>query len=105
VNAAAQEKDPASVLNYFRKMVRLRKENLALVYGSYEVIDPLNPNVYAYTRVMDGKKLLVLLNFKGTPSTINTTIDFSKAGILAGNYPKPLRSRQLRPYEAVIYSL
>jgi oligo-1,6-glucosidase len=105
VNAAAQEKDPASVLNYFRKMVRLRKENLALVYGSYEVIDPLNPNVYAYTREMDGKKLLVLLNFKSTPSTVNTSIDFSKAAVLVNNYPKPLRSTQLRPYEAVIYRL
>jgi oligo-1,6-glucosidase len=54
---------------------------------------------------MDGKKLLVLLNFKSTPSTINTTIDFSKAAVLMNNYPKPSRSRQLRPYEAVIYRL
>src|SRR4029079_3485041 len=48
INVAAQEKDPSSCLNYFRKMVKLRKENLALVYGKYALLDKNNPNVYAY---------------------------------------------------------
>jgi glycosidase len=38
INATAQEKDPNSVLNYFRKMVKLRK-NHVLVYGKYTLID------------------------------------------------------------------
>ena len=38
VNAAAQEKDPNSILNYFRRIVRLRKDNLVLVYGKYTLV-------------------------------------------------------------------
>jgi oligo-1,6-glucosidase len=105
VNAAAQEKDPNSVLNYFRKVVKLRKENLVLVYGRYTLLDKDNPDVYAYTRELNGKKVLVLLNFKSKPATIRTTSDFTKAKIWLGNYPAPSPDGHLQPYEAVIYEL
>ncbi|HTI12907.1 MAG TPA: alpha-glucosidase [Puia sp.] len=105
VNAAAQEKDPGSVLNYFRKMVRLRKDNQVLVYGKYTLLDKYNPDVYAYTREWDGRRLLVLLNFKGTTASVKTDIDLGKAKILLGNYPAPSGDGNLRPYEAVIYEL
>jgi oligo-1,6-glucosidase len=62
LNAAAQEKDPNSVLNYFRKMVQLHKDNSVLVYGMYTLLDEDNPDIYAY-RELEGRKLLVLLNF------------------------------------------
>ncbi|MEO7291932.1 MAG: alpha-glucosidase, partial [Ginsengibacter sp.] len=63
INVAAQEKDPDSVLNYFRKMVNLRKALPELVYGKYQMLDKDNEKVYAYTRTLDRKKVLVLLNF------------------------------------------
>jgi oligo-1,6-glucosidase len=50
LNAAAQEKTN-SVLNYFRKMVQLHKDNSVLVYGMYTLLDEDNPDIYAYTRV------------------------------------------------------
>ena len=105
INEAAQDKDPNSVLNYFRKIVKLRKDNLALVYGKYTLLDKTNPDVYAYTREMDGKKLLILLNFRSIPETANTGIDISKAKILIDNYPEPSTNGQLKPYEAVVYEL
>ena len=56
VNAAAQERDSSSVLNYFRKVVKLRKENQLLIYGKYSLLDRDNPDVYAYTREWNGKE-------------------------------------------------
>ncbi|MFN8253247.1 MAG: alpha-glucosidase [Ferruginibacter sp.] len=105
INAAAQEKDAASPLNYFRKMVKLRKENPVLVYGKYTLLDKDNDSVFAYTRELDGRKLLVLLNFKDKPATVNTGIDISKAKILINNYPAASAGGTLKPYEAVIYEL
>ncbi len=105
INAASQEKDPASVLNYFKKIVQLRRKNLALVYGKYTLLDKANPNVYAYTRELDGKKILILLNFKSTVSTVNTGIAMKQARLLLGNYAKPLPNGKLRPYEAAVYLL
>lgn len=63
VNVAAQEKDTNSILNYFRHMVKLRKENPVLIYGKYILLDKENPKIYAYTRELNGTKVLVLLNF------------------------------------------
>ncbi|CAN1573869.1 AmyA Glycosidases [Flavobacteriaceae bacterium] len=105
LNAEAQDKDPNSVLNYFRKMVKLRKENLVLVYGKYTLMDKDNPNVYAYTRELDGKKVLVLLNFSAKNVSANTGINLSKAKVLINNYATPSKTGELRPYEAIIYQL
>ena len=105
VNRAAEEKDPGSVLNYFRKVVRLRKENPVLVYGKYTLLDKENPDVYAYTRELEGKKILVLLNFKSADAAVFTGIDLRRAQVLLGNYAAPSADGKLRPYEVVIYRL
>ncbi|WDF79612.1 alpha-glucosidase [Mucilaginibacter sp. KACC 22773] len=105
INVAAEEKDPNSALNYFRKVVKLRKDNLVLVYGKYTLLDGQNPDTYSYTRELDGKKLLVLLNFTSKAATTNTGVDFSKASVLLGNYPQSSTNGTLKPYEAVVYEL
>jgi oligo-1,6-glucosidase len=101
LNVATQENDPNSCLNYFRKMIKLRKENPVLVYGKYTLLDKDNPNVYAFKRELNGKKILVLLNFKSSNSTVHTGIDFSKAKILISNYNQAPASEILKPYEAI----
>jgi oligo-1,6-glucosidase len=105
VNVAAQEEDPNSTLNYFRKLVRLRKKELALVYGKYQMLDAENPDVYVYTRELEGMKILVLLNFKAQTSVPNISMDLTKARFLLNNYPNPGNGNQLRPYEAVVYDI
>ncbi len=105
VNVAAQEKDPNSILNYFRKIVALRKGNEVLIYGKYTLLDASNPDVYAYSRELNGKKLLVLLNFKAKTAAANTGLDLSKAKILIGNYASPSKNGELKSYESVIFEL
>jgi len=105
LNAEAQNKDPNSILNYFRKMVQLRKNNPVLVYGKYTLLDKDNPNVYAYTRELEGKKVLVLLNFSDKNASANTGINISKAKILTNNYATPSKTGELRPYEAIVLEL
>jgi oligo-1,6-glucosidase len=105
VNAAEQEKDPHSILNYFRRAVQLRKDNPVLVYGRYTLLDKDNPDVYAYTREGFGKKMLILLNFRTRNAMANTAIDLSHARLLLGNYPGPAAGDTLRPYEARVYEL
>jgi len=107
INAAAQEKDPNSCLNYFRKLTQLRKDNLVLVYGKYTLLDKNNPSVYAYTRDLNGKKVLVMLNFTGKTAAVSTPYGASNANLLLCNYAdnaKTVKS-ELRPYEAVVYQL
>jgi oligo-1,6-glucosidase len=111
LNAAAQEKDPNSCLNYFRSLVKLRKANPVLVYGKYTLLDKSNPNIYTYTREEAGRKLLIVLNFSKTSSDANPGINLTNAKLLLNNYKDaPVNNIRksvisLRPYEAVIYAL
>lgn len=107
INVASEEKDANSPLQYFRKLIRLRKNDLTFIYGNYVLLDKSNPDVYAYTRELNGEKLLVLLNFKNHASTFNWNgINSSHAKLLICNYPDvPQQLEGLRPYEARIYKL
>ena len=105
LNAEVQENDPNSNLNYFREMTKLRKSNLALVYGKYSLLDKENPDIYAYTRELDGKKLLILLNFSNKTATVNTDYNIADAKVLIGNYTDVSLYKTLKPYEAIILEL
>jgi oligo-1,6-glucosidase len=106
INEAAEDKDPNSILNYFRKVVSLRKENPVLVYGKYTLVDKDNPNVYAYTRELGGQKMLILLNFTSKTAGVNIgAIDLAKAKLLLRNYDTPRTGQTLAPYEAAVYEL
>jgi oligo-1,6-glucosidase len=107
VNAEAQEKDPNSTLNYFRKLVKLRKQEPAFVYGKYTLLDKENPNIYAYTRELNGKKFLVLLNFSDKDANYNIGFSTLKSKIILGNYKssKGKKANMLQPYEAQIIEL
>ena len=105
VNVASQENDKDSCLHYFRRMIKLRKENQVLIYGTYSLLDKDNPNIYAYTRTLGEQKVLVLLNFTAKISIVNTGIHFSNAVVLCSNYAEPGNGEELRPYEAIIYRI
>jgi len=108
INVAKQDKDPTSVLNHFRKMVKLRNANKVLVYGKYELLDKNNEDIYAYTRVLDGKKMLVLLNFTDQDSSITSPQIQQLAEIQINNYSSLAINNHtitLKPYQAVIVSL
>jgi oligo-1,6-glucosidase len=104
VNIAAQEKDPNSVLNYFRRLVQIRKNEPTLVYGKYTLLDKENPDIFAYSRDLNGKKMLVLLNFSDKSASFNLGIPLNKATIILDNYSntKKIKNNTLRPYEAAI---
>lgn len=107
INAAAQEKDSLSCLNYFRKLTSLRKNNTALVYGKYTLMYNDNPKVYAYTREDGTQKFLIVLNFSG--ATVNSDMRIERGEAVLYNYNDPPKSKndrlELRPYEAVIFKM
>jgi oligo-1,6-glucosidase len=109
VNAAAQEQDPDSELNYFRTLNQVRKNNLTLVYGAYDLLLPEHTQVYAYTRTLDEDKILVLLNFSSDMVTLNIAdlgdINMQHAQVLLNNLTElNIADGQvtLAPYQAVL---
>jgi oligo-1,6-glucosidase len=106
VNTAMQDTSANSILNFVRQMIKLRKERKdILVYGKYNLVDKDNPDVFAYVREANGKKILVLLNFTSKVVKANTGRPLTNAKLLLCNYPNRQTNEQLQPYEAAIYEL
>lgn len=106
INATAQVNDPDSVFAYYKKLIALRHTNEVMVNGVYDVLIPDHPQIYAYTRTLGDKQLLVLCNDSekevGVPAEIEEKIAGAQ-GILIQNY-KDVKAGVLRPYEAVVYA-
>lgn len=106
INAAAQVNDPDSVFVYYKKLIALRHTNEVMVNGVYDVLIPDHPQIYAYTRTLGDKQLLVLCNDSDTnvaiPAELQEKIHAAK-NILIQNY-KDTDESTLRPYEAVVYA-
>ncbi len=64
-NVEAQKDDPASMLSYYRALLRLRNHDEVLRLGSHRFLETSSDDVMAYVREYHGKQRLVLLNFSG----------------------------------------
>ena len=105
VNVASQQEDPNSVLNHFKKMVALRKNNLVLVYGQYQIIQEEHPTIYAYSRTLEEQQMKVFLNFSESVSQIHLHDLGQCEEVLINNYDHLKMGDNtitLDPYQAVV---
>ncbi|MFL5401342.1 MAG: glycoside hydrolase family 13 protein [Gemmatimonadales bacterium] len=108
VNVAAEERDTASVLNYVRRMIELRKTEPVLVYGRYQLLDRDNPDVFAYTRSLNGRTLMVALSFSNNGGRTAIPDGYRVRETLISNVASPPiqdRTLVLQPFEAVVLGL
>ena len=111
INVASELKDPDSILNYYKKMIQIRKKYKVFTYGTYKQLDPKNKQIFAYLRTYRNNKFLVVLNFTARKAKFKASVnDMRKQTVLICNYDKYPKIGQggildLLPYEAVIYKL
>ena len=111
VNVADQEKDPASLLNFHRKLTHLRRATPALVSGEQVPVNPRSPDTLAFLRKNADQTVLVLLHFKNRPRTFNWRVAaggaYSQGRILYSLSGQPLKKATLTlaPYDIVIIEL
>ncbi len=109
VNAALQETMEDSVLNYFRKILKLRKQFPELIYGKYELLEKENEEVYAYTRILNDEKILVVLNFSKTNAPFSIPENIGLPGeVLINNLKEIIFHKsviELLPYQAAVIRL
>ncbi|MDR6717146.1 alpha-glucosidase [Paenibacillus sp. 2003] len=104
IHAEESLNNPESIFHYYRKLIQLRKDHGVIVYGDYELIFPENPDVFAYTRTLNGTTILVVCNFQGY--TTELPLQEQLTGyyqLLIANYTGELSESELRPYEARMY--
>lgn len=88
INAAAEQDDPDSVLNFYRRMIALRKDpeyTETIVYGAFEPFLRERRNLMAYYRKGE-KTLLVIGNYQRKEQEVTLPVSCKK--VLLNNYPE-----------------
>jgi alpha-amylase len=85
VTVAAQDKDSASLLNHYRRMMNLRAVTPALTQGDIVPLDAGNDAVVAYLRRMDKQIVLVVANLGATPLG-NVALRSNGGAVTRGRY-------------------
>lgn len=106
VNREAQLEDPHSVLAFYRRLIRLRREVPALEEGRFALLLESHPQVFAFTRRTAGDTLLVACNLSPRTAWLAWPSGHDPVGaeVLISNRDAPLAGA-LRPWEAFIVRL
>ncbi len=105
INVEAEEQDKDSILNFYRKLISLRKRYGVIQEGTVQFIDQKQPELLVYMRTMKGQKLLVASNFSGHEIVPEEPLSFAGGECLICNYPQRDREDRievLRPYESIV---
>ena len=106
INAKAVLADPNSIFYYYQRLLKLRKQTPALIYGDYEQIDEGSNWLYAYRRWDKDGEFYVYLNFSSEPQKGLPLPAGVKLQLFISNYePDPSFRDTLRPWEARVYQI
>lgn len=70
-NVQNQADDPHSILNYYKKILWLRKKNEVLQSGKIEFLGDGKNGILSYKRILNQTEFIILLNFKNKSHIIN----------------------------------
>lgn len=102
INVAHQLEDEHSVLNFYKKLIQLKKSHEIYTYGQFDLIDEENENVFAYTRQLEGKTVVVAGNLTDKQSSLTLPFDIDEDAIKLHNYNSQLDATSLKPFEAFV---
>ena len=106
-NVAAQERDDASMLHLYRRLLALRRERAALNQGAWQPVR-VDGDVLAYARVQGEERLLVVLNFGAVAVPIPSELLPDTAELLLSTEPGrrggSRRVDRLQPHEGAVFA-
>lgn len=108
INVADEEKSPDSLLNFYRAVLKFRKENPVALYGTYRELMPESRKLYVYERAYEGERLLVICSFTNEQVRFEagSAYDIENAEPVLSNYEHNFvisNGFTTRPYEMRVY--
>ena len=103
INAKKEISDADSIYNYYKKLIKLRKENMVFTQGEFQLLLEEDPQIFAYTRTTGEEMMCVIANFTDKPAPCRLPETWQKKELLIHNYNTENIGGVLRPYEAMIY--
>lgn len=105
INVEAEEKDQNSVLNFYKKVIKVRNENKGTaIYGEFKMMYNSDNHILAYKKIAEKEELFVVVNLsKKTLSDrkVDKEIHKGKYELILANMESTKGS--IKPYEARVY--
>jgi oligo-1,6-glucosidase len=98
-NVEKQLVQETSVLHFYRKLIELRKNHPALIYGDFEAVCKSKKDRFNYNRSLFGQTLYVECNLSSKTQKRCRSVEVYR--LLLSNYSGS--DNRLRPYEANLY--
>ncbi len=110
INVEKQMQDEKSIYHFYKKMIKFKKDNLVMTYGTFDLVYPDQTDVFAYTRTLGDDKVLVIGNLDDVEVKLDNSegFHFNPDKIVLNNYQLQESASDeiiLKPYEARVYRL
>lgn len=105
INVADQLEDEHSVLNYYKRLIQLKKDYDVFNYGKYELVDKDHKQIYSYKRILDNEEVIIMSNLTGEQATITYPLNIEKSKLLLHNYTTIEDTNILEPFETRVYRI
>lgn len=101
INVETEKTGP--IFTFYQDLIRLRKELPIVSEGDYKAAYKDSDKVYAFERLHDGQKLLVLNNFFPEEVQLELADDYAHGQVLISNYPDSKLGKKitLKPYQVL----
>ncbi len=98
INLETDKKSEKSVFGFYKKLLKIRSSNNAILYGDFKVLSGEDDEYFIYSRELENKRFIVVCNFeKQSEIALN-----SKGKIILSNYNRKSLSQKFSPYEALV---
>ena len=102
INVELEQNNLDSILNYYREIIRIRKNNSTLIYGDFLDLEPSNEKLYIYKRWDQQKTYFIVLNFSDDKVQWDIN-NFESMRLVISNYKKSVYTKLFNPWEARVY--
>ncbi len=103
VSAQAEAGDETSILSYYKRLIRFRKEEPVISDGDVRFILPEEKGIIAYERALGREKIVVFCNFTAE----SRSLPFDGGGFIMGSYETAPQTEKdgilLKPFEGCVF--
>ena len=106
-NAKQQQGDEKSVLAFWKRMLKIRKEwNDLLVHGEYDDLDVEHPDLFCFSKTWEGNKAVAIFNFTDKVQKLEfpAQVRDKKMDLLVSSV-NDIKEKDLQAFEGRIYVL
>lgn len=109
INVENQIADENSILNFYKKLISIKKNNDTLIYGDYNLILDEHKSIYAYLREFKGKQFLIICNLSDKKEESILDLKLKNEDLIISNYKKlnfEINGKiELLPWECRLYKI